>query len=337
MKIRFDKSRNNYIEINKKQFDTLEPVVATFYNNGRAIDLVDYTYRLEIIKKDNTIVIQDTNIIKVGLNGLEIKLDPQVTILDGVVKCQFVLLKDELQDTTFTFNMNIEKSCIEGGVDSYSVITILETLNESINEANVVIKEMNDWVINHFDLIKVNERLDTDQADITKLKSDLTNTQTEVTNARKGKVNLKAKIDDMDTRINKGENLVDSGGTINGNLTVGNITPLNNQVKIGTTSNKIKEINSETINTGDFLKSTNGFNTQTNGFIENFGLVTVTGSQITVTLAKPFPVKNNTASVTIVDPAVSTGISAWVVGQNLTTVTIRTSSPCTVQWRCLGW
>lgn len=112
------------------------------------------------------------------------------------------------------------------------------------------------------------------------------------------------------------------------------------EVALGKKMNNTKGSESDKFNSiavGNSSKAQNGFNTSTNGTIEQFGLVTITGSQITVTLPIAFLTKHNSVSVTIVDAAITTATSVWVVGQNLTTLTIRASRPCTVEWRSFGW
>ncbi|MBB6622574.1 BppU family phage baseplate upper protein [Clostridium gasigenes] len=137
--IKFDKSRKNYEVIKKKQYDTLEPITVAFYNNNIPINLNEYTFRLECLKADNTIVIQMDNIIKKNINELEILLIPQITSVSGEAKCQIVLFKNGLQDSTFTFCINVDASVLKGGIASGNVITILDTLLAKIAEAESLI------------------------------------------------------------------------------------------------------------------------------------------------------------------------------------------------------
>lgn len=144
--IKFDKSRQTYEVVKKKQFDTLEKLTSSFYNNGIPIDLTGYTISLECLKADNNIVIQSKDIVIKNINEVEVKLDPQITIFGGDVQCQYVLSKDGLKDTTFTFYINIQKSVLNGGANSNSVVTILDDLIKNIAEAQKVNKDTADLI-----------------------------------------------------------------------------------------------------------------------------------------------------------------------------------------------
>lgn len=86
------------------------------------------------------------------------------------------------------------------------------------------------------------------------------------------------------------------------------------------------------------LKATNGYNKLTNGFIEQWGVATVTGTTLAITLPIQYTTRHSNTQVTIVDTAITDGTTtAWVVGQNLTSITIRVSKPCTVQWKSIGY
>lgn len=140
----FDKERQRYQIINYKQFDTEKPLKAQFLDDGQPISLSDYNIRFECKKKDNTIVITDENLTVKNICEIEFFLNEQVTVVDGIAECQFVLVRkdNKKQNTTFTFELNIEKSVIVGGENSRSTITIAEKLGEDVLKADVLHKTL---------------------------------------------------------------------------------------------------------------------------------------------------------------------------------------------------
>lgn len=130
----FDKQRESYQIVGYKQFDSLEPLRATFLNNGQPISLIDYYVRFECKKPDGNIVIDDENINIRNVCEIEMLLNEQVAVVNGNVKCQFVLVRknDERQTSTFDFEMNIQQSVIAINGYSHSTITIAERLNKDI-------------------------------------------------------------------------------------------------------------------------------------------------------------------------------------------------------------
>ena len=130
----FDKKRESYQIVGYKQFDSTDPIIAQFLNDGEPINLSEYNVRFECKKPDGNIVIQDEDIIIKDLCEVEIYLDEQVTVINGLVKCQFVLVHkvNKTQNTTFTFDMDIQQSVI--GIKGYSrsLVTVAERLNKDV-------------------------------------------------------------------------------------------------------------------------------------------------------------------------------------------------------------
>lgn len=96
-------------------------------------------------------------------------------------------------------------------------------------------------------------------------------------------------------------------------------------------------ITTPSLTLGAFLKSTNGYAKINDGFLIQWGFATITGSQLTITLPLPYSSRQVTTQVTVVDTSITDNVSAWLVGQNLTTITIRVSKPCTVEWLSFGY
>lgn len=136
-KITFDKQREVFNTLGSKQFDSSEPFKAEFLNNGEPIDLSQYNIRFECKKPDGNIVVDDENITIKNICEIEMYLNEQVTVVNGKVDCQFVLVNkiNEKQTSTFTFYMDIQQSVL--GINGYSrsVITIAERLARDIIKA----------------------------------------------------------------------------------------------------------------------------------------------------------------------------------------------------------
>lgn len=141
----FDKSVEGFQIIGYKQFDSLESLKAKFLYNDEPIDLSQYYIRFECRKPDGNIVIDDENIIVKNICEIEMLLNKQVTVIDGNVKCQFVLVKkdNERQSTTFTFYLDVKQSVISG-YSSTSTITIADRLNRDIAIANILEASLNE-------------------------------------------------------------------------------------------------------------------------------------------------------------------------------------------------
>lgn len=130
----FDKAKEGYEVVNVKEYDTLTPLEAEFYNNGLPFSLTGFAIQLQVMKSDGNFVIQ-TEGITVSNNKLSILLNKDVTSYPGTVNCQIVLLRGGLRDTTFTFYLEVKADVLRLA-DSKTVVTILETLTNTINTAN---------------------------------------------------------------------------------------------------------------------------------------------------------------------------------------------------------
>lgn len=142
----FDKQREAYQVIGLKQLDNLDPIKARFLNDGNPIDLSQYIISFECKKPDGNIVIDDENITIKNICEIEMLLNEQVTSTNGKVKAQFVLLhKTNLrQNTTFTFDMDVQQSVIGLNGYSQSVITITEKVAKDLVEARDLHQKLTD-------------------------------------------------------------------------------------------------------------------------------------------------------------------------------------------------
>lgn len=134
MKLIFDKYREQYQILGYKQFDSLEPINATFLNNGEPIDLSQYYISFQCKKPDGNVVIDDESIVVKNICEIEMLLNEQVTVVNGVVKGEFILIHkvNTRQNATFTFDMEIQQSVIGLNGYSNSLITVAERLHKGI-------------------------------------------------------------------------------------------------------------------------------------------------------------------------------------------------------------
>lgn len=85
-------------------------------------------------------------------------------------------------------------------------------------------------------------------------------------------------------------------------------------------------------------KTINGYSKLPNGLIMQWGVATVTSTTLQITLPVSYSTRHFSTQVTIVDTAITDGTTtAWVVGQNLKTITVRVSKSCTVDWFSIGY
>lgn len=86
-------------------------------------------------------------------------------------------------------------------------------------------------------------------------------------------------------------------------------------------------------------KNVNGYTKLPNGFILQWGAVSVTGGVNGVEVVLPIAFNENyRLTVSPVDLSLgTTPITAWVTGKSNTQFWVRTTSKCSVQWMAIGW
>ncbi|MBU3135072.1 phage baseplate upper protein [Clostridium gasigenes] len=253
--IKLDKARDSYQVIKKKQYDTLEKITIELNNNGIPINLSEYVIRLECFKPDNTIVVQDNNIVVKNINQLEILLDSQITVVEGEVACQIVLVKGGLMDTSFTVYLNIQPSVIKNGVESKSVITILDTFIEKVNEGTILNKNLSNNIVtgntlntNLASKITTGTTLNTNLANnITLANTSNTNLTAKTTTANSTNTTLNSSITNANnTKVALDKSIAD-GGIDKINNKIGDFRFLNTTIK----TSVVDVVNELSDNTGN--------------------------------------------------------------------------------------
>lgn len=205
IRLNLDKSVEKYEVIKVKQFDTMQNIQASFFENGIPLDLAGFSVSFECSKPDGTFVIDST--VSRNDNIATIPLPEQSTKVAGIVNCQFVLSKEGKQDTTFTFFLDVKRDAKEGSVESESVVTILEQLTLSIEEGLRVLNELKDEA-------SMNDALQ--QISTHKSNTDIHINSTEKEQIEINKVNINNNYLEFDNHVNGPYHIVESGTNSNG-------------------------------------------------------------------------------------------------------------------------
>ena len=137
--INLDTSKENYLVAKCKQNDDLT-LEANIYENGLALDLTNKDIVIQALKADKTYIIQSTDITKAN-NKIEANLVRDFSRLSGKTLIEIVLRESGKQNTTFSFYLEVVGSVIKGAVESSNTVTILESLENKIVEAEAVKEE----------------------------------------------------------------------------------------------------------------------------------------------------------------------------------------------------
>lgn len=136
IKINLDTSKELFLDSKCKQNDDLT-LEANIYENGLAKDLTNCSISIQALKADKTYVIQNTDITKSN-NKFIANLVRDFTRVAGKTLIEVVLTESGKQNTTFSFYIEVVGSVIKGAVESNNTVTILENLQDKIEEAGQV-------------------------------------------------------------------------------------------------------------------------------------------------------------------------------------------------------
>ena len=134
--INLDTSKEFFLNSKCKQNDDLI-LEANIYENGLAKDLTNCSISIQALKADKTYIIQNTDITKKN-NKFIANLVRDFTRIAGKTEIEIVLTESSKQNTTFSFCIEVVGSVIRGAVQSSNTVTILENLQDKIEEAGQV-------------------------------------------------------------------------------------------------------------------------------------------------------------------------------------------------------
>ena len=137
--VNLDTSKEVFLNSKCKQNDDLI-LECNIFENGLAKDLNNCSVVIQALKADKTYIIQNTDIIKSN-NKFTANLVRDFTRIAGKTEIEIVLTESSKQNTTFSFCLEVVGSVIRGAVESRNTVTILENLQDKIEEAGVVKQE----------------------------------------------------------------------------------------------------------------------------------------------------------------------------------------------------
>ena len=137
--VNLDTSKEVFLNSKCKQNDDLI-LECNIFENGLAKDLTNCSIVIQALKADKTYIIQNTDITK-NKNNFIANLVRDFTRVSGETEIEIVLTESSKQNTTFSFCLEVVGSVIRGAVESKNTVTILENLQDKIEEAGVVKQE----------------------------------------------------------------------------------------------------------------------------------------------------------------------------------------------------
>lgn len=137
--VNLDTSKEVFLNSKCKQNDDLI-LECNIFENGLTKDLTNCSIVIQALKADKTYIIQNTDITK-NKNNFIANLVRDFTRVSGETEIEIVLTESSKQNTTFSFCLEVVGSVIRGAVESKNTVTILENLQDKIEEAGVVKQE----------------------------------------------------------------------------------------------------------------------------------------------------------------------------------------------------
>lgn len=137
--INLDTCKENFIPVKCKQNDDLT-LEAFIYENGLELNLTNKEITIQALKSDNTYIIQNTSITKEN-NKIVADLIRDFSRIAGKTEIEIVLTESSKQNTTFSFCLEVVGSVIRGAVQSTDTITVLENVQEAVNEIGKINEE----------------------------------------------------------------------------------------------------------------------------------------------------------------------------------------------------
>lgn len=326
MEFTIDLKNCNLVDLKMQQGYNYTLKVNVLDNNIPAI-LDNASAYLHLIKADDTYLIQ-TKDISVENNIININLDNDFTRAYGQAKLQIFITENNTITGSWVLNVTIEKGALQEESISLNRVDTIEELNLKIAEAVQRINEINNLIavndlVKKAELLPINEAINTK---VTKVTGKQLSTN-DFTNADKENVD---KVPLLESNINSN---VES---INTNIQDINISLANkmNSTK-GSSTDKFNDIY-----VGDSLMAESGYNKATNGFIEQWGVVTgVTNTWKSVTFSIPFP--NKCTNVMLMELSETGGSQQVFVRDTITTTRFEFKHESTTQrkfmWRAIGY
>lgn len=224
-----------------KQYDDVI-LKLSVYDNGEMLNLDGYTIEMHARKPDNTAYIQNS-MITYDDNVVTIECTEQFTVYPGVLEAEVLFINNNSKKKKYSFNLKIKiiKSTLNGAINSESSITLLDQIEEALDE-------LRDISVNLTEAIQVNSELKTNISDGKTLNSNLVSnidTGTTLNDYLVSNTSSGSTLnDDLKNTIQSG---IDVNNALKGNISTGttlNTNLANNITEGNKTNNTATAINS---------------------------------------------------------------------------------------------
>lgn len=165
LQLNLDIKNNSYEELTLMQGYTY-PLEATLTDGGQAFDLTGHTVTLELLKADNTFIIQSETITTSGNVVKVAMIETDFTRASGTGKLQVVARKGGLITGSWVVNVRIKEGAIVKAVgESKDIITIKETIDNTVQKAIEENKKTEQMIVtggaaSKGDIIEINSQLE---------------------------------------------------------------------------------------------------------------------------------------------------------------------------------
>lgn len=207
IELKIDYRFNIHNDIKMIQGDVL-PFEAIVTDNYEEINLQGVTVAINMLKSDDTFIIQTSGIIIEG-NKIKFSNIKDFTRESGTGKIQIIIKNGSYEKFTFEIKVDIIPAAInEDDVPSENIIPAVEELNNTINLAQATKTELDEWVKNNQEVINLQNRVNElgikvtkNIKDISTLNTNISNINNEITQIKKDASTLSDKVNNQQTSL----------------------------------------------------------------------------------------------------------------------------------------
>ena len=150
-----DKFNNCYSSIFKLKQNDVRTLEIKVYEKGEEINLSGYTIAVNWVNANNTVASITTDNITVKNNTIYVKLPSDCTRSAGVAKWELHLSNNGEEEYSFTQEVKILSSVIQGQEESKNVANIIEELNTANANGEKTLNDLEEYAKNHSDITQV--------------------------------------------------------------------------------------------------------------------------------------------------------------------------------------
>lgn len=147
-------STNFSVSVDCCQYDDLN-LKFNIFKDSQSVDLSNYTVEMNVLKPDKTVYIQNS-MATTNNNEVNIVCTNKLTVVGGKAIGEVVFINKTTQRKKYSFNIEfyIKKSAIADGINSESSITLLDQMQQALDE-------LRDITVNLTEAIQVNSEMKT--------------------------------------------------------------------------------------------------------------------------------------------------------------------------------